>query len=75
MEGGRGSSGEASTSAASLSAHSRFFDRLVELIPPKYYLHTDADRVNTKYMKKADRAQATEVRATLELFVTLGARH
>ena len=46
--------------AASLHAHSRFFDHLVELVPPKYYHDLDRDRVSTKYMKKADKAAAKQ---------------
>ena len=45
---------------ASLPSHSKYFDHLVELIPPRYYYNTDADRVNTKFMKKADRAAAKQ---------------
>ena len=39
-------------------AHSAFFDHLVELVPARYYHDLDADRVSTKYMKKADRDAA-----------------
>ncbi len=46
--------------AASLHANSQFFDRLVELVPPKYYHDLDRDRVSTKYMKKADKAAAKQ---------------
>ena len=46
--------------AASLHAHSQFFDHLVELVPPKYYHDLDRDRVSTKYMKKADKAAAKQ---------------
>jgi len=46
--------------AASLHAHSQFFDHLVEFVPPKYYHDLDRDRVSTKYMKKADKAAAKQ---------------
>ena len=39
-------------------AHSAFFDRLVELVPVRHYHDLDADRVSTKYMKRADRDAA-----------------
>lgn len=41
-----------------LQAHAAFFDHLVELVPPRHYHDLDADRVSTKYMKKADRDAA-----------------
>lgn len=41
-----------------LQAHSAFFDHLVELVPARHYHDLDADRVSTKYMKKADREAA-----------------
>lgn len=41
-----------------VEAHAAFFDRLVALVPPKYYLHTDTDRVNLRYEKKAVRVEA-----------------
>lgn len=45
-------------SPAVLRAHAAFFDHLVELVPPRHYHDLDADRVSTKYMKKADRDAA-----------------
>ncbi len=41
-----------------LQGHSAFFDHLVELVPARYYHDLDADRVSTKYMKRADRDAA-----------------
>lgn len=41
-----------------LQSHAAFFDHLVELVPARYYHDLDADRVNTKYMKKTDRMAA-----------------
>ena len=41
-----------------LSAHSAFFDSLVELVPAKYYFEPEEPLLNLKYMKKADRAAA-----------------
>lgn len=43
---------------ATATQHAAFFAGLVELVPPKYYLHTDADHVNLKYMKKKDAQNA-----------------
>lgn len=44
--------------AAPPQAHSAFFDHLVELVPARHYHDLDADRVPTKYLKKADREAA-----------------
>lgn len=64
MAAARGSSGgqaAASTSSsgggrgASIRAHSRFFDSLVQLVPPKYYLDTDADFVSHVFLKKSEK--------------------
>lgn len=41
-----------------LASHARFFDHLVELVPAKYYLATDTEQVNLKYMKKSARDAA-----------------
>ncbi len=41
-----------------LASHGAFFDHLVELVPPRHYHDLDADRISTKYMKKADREAA-----------------
>lgn len=45
-------------SQSPLQSHAAFFDHLVELVPARYYHDLDADRVNTKYMKKTDRLAA-----------------
>lgn len=42
----------------SIEDHAAFFARLVEMVPPKFYLHTDAGRVNLKYVKKSVRDEA-----------------
>jgi len=41
-----------------IASHSNFFDRLVELVPAKYYLDTDNDRLNLKFLKQNERAAA-----------------
>ena len=43
--------------ASSLADHASFFDRLVALIPPKFYYDTGADQVSVKFLKKDTRAQ------------------
>jgi hypothetical protein len=54
--------GEASASAmadpAHIAAHSQFFDRLVELVPAKYYLEREADRIDMRSLKKGERRDA-----------------
>lgn len=40
--------------------HSRFFDRLVDLVPPKYYHGSDVELINTKYLKKSAKAAAKQ---------------
>lgn len=45
-------------SQSPLQSHAAFFDHLVELVPARYYHDLDANRVNTKYMKKTDRLAA-----------------
>lgn len=41
--------------------HSAFFDRLVEMVPAKYFFDSDKDAVQTRYMKKDARAEAKQV--------------
>lgn len=41
-----------------IASHSNFFDHLVELVPAKYYLDTDNDRLNLKFLKQNERAAA-----------------
>ena len=41
-----------------MSAHAAFFDRLVELVPAKYYLAAEQEPVNLKYLKKSARDEA-----------------
>jgi hypothetical protein len=42
-----------------LESHAKFFDRLVNLIPAKFYLpQADGERINLKYMKKSERDDA-----------------
>lgn len=43
-----------------LTEHARFFDRLVDLVPPKYYHSSDVELVNTKYLKKSAKAAAKQ---------------
>jgi hypothetical protein len=38
-----------------LSSHTSFFDHLVELVPAKYYLASEQQQVNLKYLKKSAR--------------------
>lgn len=42
------------TATCSVTEISRYFDRLVDLIPSKHYFHAD-DAVNLKYLKRAER--------------------
>mgnify|MGYP001811097987 CR=1 FL=1 len=44
----------------------RFFDRLADLVDPKFYYDSDRDTVNLRYMKKADRG-AAKAQMTVEL--------
>lgn len=39
-------------------SHSNFFDRLVELVPAKYYLPAESEPVNLKYLKKSAKDEA-----------------
>lgn len=45
---------------ANLAEHAQFFDRLVDLVPPKYYHASDQELVNTKYLKKNAKAAAKQ---------------
>ena len=45
---------------AKLTDHARFFDRLVDLVPPKYYHGSNVELVNTKYLKKNAKAAAKQ---------------
>ena len=45
---------------AKLTEHARFFDRLVDLVPPKYYHGSNVELVNTKYLKKNAKAAAKQ---------------
>lgn len=44
-----------------LSENAKFFDRLVDLVPAKYYHPSDQELVNTKYLKKNAKAAAKQV--------------
>lgn len=44
-----------------LSENAKFFDRLVDLVPAKYYHPSDQEVVNTKYLKKNAKAAAKQV--------------
>ena len=44
-----------------LSENAKFFDRLVDLVPAKYYHPSDQQLVNTKYLKKNAKAAAKQV--------------
>lgn len=46
---------------ADLSENAKFFDRLVDLVPAKYYHPSDQELVNTKYLKKNAKAAAKQV--------------
>lgn len=43
-----------------LIQHAKFFDRLVDLVPAKYYHPSDQELVNTKYLKKNAKAAAKQ---------------
>lgn len=43
-----------------LIQNARFFDRLVDLVPAKYYHPSDQELVNTKYLKKNAKAAAKQ---------------
>ena len=43
-----------------LQQNAKFFDRLVDLVPAKYYHHSDQEVVNTKYLKKNAKAAAKQ---------------
>ena len=45
---------------ARVTEHARFFDRLVDLVPPKYYHGSNVELVNTKYLKKNAKAAAKQ---------------
>lgn len=46
-----------------LKCYSQFFNRLVELVPAKYYFdNTDEDPVQLKYMKKGAKVDAKKER-------------
>ena len=44
-----------------LSENAKFFDRLVDMVPAKYYHPSDQELVNTKYLKKNAKAVAKQV--------------
>ena len=44
-----------------LSENAKFFDRLVDLVPAKYYHPSDQELMNTKYLKKNAKAVAKQV--------------
>lgn len=43
-----------------LIQNAKFFDRLVDLVPAKYYHPSDQELVNTKYLKKNAKAAAKQ---------------
>jgi len=43
-----------------LIQNAKFFDRLVDLVPAKYYHPSDQELVNTKYLKKIAKAAAKQ---------------
>ena len=43
-----------------LADNAKFFDRLVDLVPAKYYHSSDQELVNTKYLKKNAKAAAKQ---------------
>lgn len=43
-----------------LSENAKFFDRLVDFVPAKYYHPSDQEMVNTKYLKKNAKAAAKQ---------------
>lgn len=44
-----------------LSENAKFFDRLVDLVPAKYYHPSDQELLNTKFLKKNAKAAAKQV--------------
>ena len=47
-------------STQDLQQNAKFFDRLVDLVPAKYYHHTGQEVINTKYLKKSAKAAAKQ---------------